>query len=402
MNNITNQENFMRETLSSDEVKNLIQSVFSLKPEDKKLAIIVDVPDERIPDNEKWMQRREIAADWHRKLLAVKNELGLEQTDLIYYPNVNSNNADLPKTAYFFDGNPRQINASTLSLKKTDFEFEKKLAEYQIIVAPTQFSATAPLKLLAKKYLFRAATMPGFSEDMIPALKLDYEEINRRVNEIKKYLDKAIGIDISFSTIDNNNYHIYFDLRFRNAHTSGGRFPDSGTAGNLPSGECYIVPYEGEKGEKSLSSGVLPVQFGETIVLYQIEENVAKKVLSEGKKSFEERQKFTAEPAYGNIAEIGFGVLQDFGVQPTGEILLDEKLGLHIAFGRSDHFGGVIGVKDFSKPENVVHIDRIYIPETQSKIIPEKVELTYENKQKFTLMIKGKYTIFNYFPTYSK
>jgi hypothetical protein len=385
----------MSQNLTHNDLKNLIQSVFSLRSEDKNLAIIVDVPDDKVADNADWRKRRELAADWHHKLAAIKNELALEHVDLIYYPNVHSNNADLPKTAFFYSGNAADVHASTLSSQGEAFEFEPKLAQYQILLAPTEFSTTAPLKLLSKKHGFRAATMPGFSIDMIPALKLDYEEINRRVDEIKKYLDAAIGVDIDFSTSEGKNYHVYFDLRFRTAHASGGRFPEPGVAGNLPSGESYIVPYEGEKGEKSLSQGILPVQFGDEIVLYHIEENVARKVLSEGNRSSEENKKITTEPAYGNIAEIGFGVLSDFGVMPTGEILLDEKLGLHIAFGRSDHFGGAVGVKDFSKPKNVIHIDRIYIPEMQPKIAPEKVELTFEDGKKFVLMQKGAYTIFS-------
>ncbi|UCE06124.1 MAG: hypothetical protein JSW07_21495 [bacterium] len=384
----------MRNNLSTTDIKNLIRSVFSIRSEDKNLAIIVDVPDEKVPDNEDWRKRRELAADWHQKLTIVKSELGLEHADLIYYPNVHSNNADLPQTVYFYHGKADKIDASTLSSNGESFDFEPKLAQYQILLAPTEFSATASLKLLSKKHGFRAATMPGFSPDMIPSLKLDYEEINRRVYQIKQYLDYATGMDIHFSTTEGKNYHVYFDLRFRTAHASGGRFPEPGVAGNLPSGESYIVPYEGEKGEKSQSRGVLPVQFGEEIILYQIEENVARKVLSGGNKSLEEAQKLKDEPAYGNIAEIGFGVLKDFGVMPTGEILLDEKLGLHIAFGRSDHFGGAVGVKDFSKPENVIHIDRIYIPETQPQITPEKVGLTFEDGGKFVLMEKGVYTIF--------
>ena len=384
----------MKDKLSTTDLINLIRSVFSLGPEDKNLAIIVDVPDEKVRDNNDWKKRRELAADWHQKLTKVKSDLGLQQVDLIYYPNVHSNNADLPTTAYFYKGNPIEIDASTLSSKGEAFDFEQKLAHYQILLAPTEFSTTAPLKLLSKKHGFRAATMPGFSPDMIPSLKLNYEEINRRVYEIKKYLDDAVGVEIDFSTSKGKNYNVYFDLRFRNAHASGGRFPEPGVAGNLPSGESYIVPYEGEKGEKSQSRGMLPVQFGEEIVLYQIEENVARRVLTVGKKSMEEAKKLTEEPAYGNIAEIGFGVLKDFGVMPTGEILLDEKLGLHIAFGRSDHFGGAVGVKDFSKPENVIHIDRIYIPETQPDISPEKVELIFEDGRKFVLMEKGVYTIF--------
>jgi len=316
----------------------------------------------------------------------------LEQVSLLYYQNVHDNNADLPGTAYFYAGNPTNLTASTLLSKGKSIEFDNELARTQILIAPTQFSATAPLKLLAKKHGFRAATMPGFSSEMIPALKLDYEEINRRVFEIKKLLDPAVALDIYFST-DDNNYEIHFDLRNREAHASGGRFPETGTAGNLPSGECYIVPYEGEKAEKSESAGILPVQFDNEIVLYEIVQNVAKNVISTGSKSEKEANRILKEPAYGNIAEIGFGVLKDFGVKPSGEILLDEKLGLHIAFGRSDHFGGNVSAADFSKPENVVHIDRIYIPETQKNVKANKVEIIFEEDKKFVLMENGEYNI---------
>ncbi len=383
----------MAENLSQVELKNLIRSVFSLRPEDKNLAILVDVPDQIVPDNPDWRQRRELASDWHRKLNQVKSELGLDRVDLIIYPNVHSNNADLPAIAFFYDGELSTVDASTPSAIGNSFEFESQLARYQVLLAPTEFSTTAPLKLLAKKYQFRAATMPGFSAAMIPALKLDYEEIGRRVDKIKQYLDTAIGIAINFRIATGEQHQVYFDLRHRTAHASAGRFPEPGVAGNLPSGEAYIVPYEGEKGEPSLSHGVLPVQFGDEIVLYRIEENMAREILSTGIVSSQEAQKIKVEPAYGNIAEIGFGVLADFGVKPIGEILLDEKLGLHIAFGRSDHFGGAVGVNNFSSPEKVIHIDRIYIPETQPKIVPAKVQLEFPNGDQLLVIADGNYQI---------
>ncbi len=383
----------MTENLSQTELTNLIRSVFSLRPEDKNLAILVDVPDQIIPDNPDWQQRRKLASDWHRKLNQAKAELGLDRVDLILYPNVHSNNADLPATAFFYDGDVSSIDASTLSDLGRAFRFEFQLSQYQILLAPTEFSTTAPLKLLAKKYHFRAATMPGFSAAMIPALRLDYEEINRRVEQVKRYLDAAIGIAIDFCLTTGEAYQVHFDLRYRTAHASGGRFPEPGVAGNLPSGEAYIVPYEGERGEPSLSHGILPVQFGEEIVLYRIEENIAREVISSGPVSSQEAQKIKSEPAYANIAEIGFGVLGDFGVKPIGEVLLDEKLGLHIAFGRSDHFGGAVGVKHFSSPEKVIHIDRIYIPETQPNITPTKVELYFENANPLVIIAQGEYQI---------
>lgn len=382
------------ERLSGEELKALIRSVFSLQKADKRLAFLVDVPDAKTPDNEAWKIRRSIVWDWTQSLTPMKETLPLENVDCFAYPNVHSNNADLPAEAYAVSESPEHLDASHLSQHGKRIAFEKLLSEYQIVLAPTQFSTTAPLKLLAGKLKFRAATMPGFSAEMIPALRLDYEEINRRVQAIKEKLDAAVGMDIRFIIDDRDEELIHFDLRFRTAHASGGRLPDPGTAGNLPSGESYIVPYEGEKESSSESAGLLPVQFGDEIVRYRIEKNKAVAVESSGLRSEEEKQKIITEPAYANIAELGFGVLRDFGIQPTGSILLDEKLGLHIAFGRSDHFGGAVGVNNFSAPDRVVHIDRIYIPETQNRIQPAEVILTFEDKTSFVLMNQGDYTLF--------
>jgi leucyl aminopeptidase (aminopeptidase T) len=94
------------------------------------------------------------------------------------------------------------------------------------------------------------------------------------------------------------------------------------------------------------------------------------------------------------MAELGFGVLEDFGIQPTGEILLDEKLGFHVAFGRSEHFGGTVGPEDFSSPEEVIHLDRIYIPATQPRVAIKTIDLHYEDGRVENIMEKGKYTQF--------
>ena len=84
-------------------------------------------------------------------------------------------------------------------------------------------------------------------------------------------------------------------------------------------------------------------------------------------------------------------MLGDLGVEPTGEILLDEKLGLHVAFGRSDHFGGQVGAAQFSKPEAVVHIDRIYLPSLQPRVNAKRVELTDADGSTTVIMRDGVY-----------
>jgi len=307
---------------------------------------------------------------------------------------VQSNNADLPSTAYIFNGDPVNLDSEVLRKAGEEIAMEAILSDYQILLAPTELSATAPLKMLGRKFGFRAATMPGFSETMIPALRLDYNEINRRVDLLKDLLDPATGADLTFVVREKDRFDLHLDLRHRTAHASGGRLVSPGMAGNLPSGETYIVPYEGEGQEESASAGILPVQYGDEIVLYKIEKNKAVEVLTRGPSSETEGKQIKAEPAYANIAEMGLGILRDFGVKPAGEILLDEKLGLHIAFGRSDHFGGIVGPGDFTSPDKVVHLDRIYIPETQPDIRGARVRLRFSDGREQIIFEDGAYTVF--------
>jgi leucyl aminopeptidase (aminopeptidase T) len=243
------------------------------------------------------------------------------------------------------------------------------LDTHSIVIAPTELSATAPLKLLARSHAFRAATMAGFSSAMIPALRIDYGEVSRRVFRMKALLDHATRAELRFEVAHGESCALTLDLRHRSAHASDGILDRNGVAGNLPSGEAYIVPYEGERpGDPSGSRGRLPVQFGDAVVVFEIENNRAHRVHGEGLAAREQAEWLEREPAYGNLAELGLGVLGDFGLPPTGEILLDEKLGLHVAFGRSDHFGGQVGAAQFSRPDAVVHIDRVYIPSLQPRI----------------------------------
>ena len=138
---------------------------------------------------------------------------------------------------------------------------------------------------------------------------------------------------------------------------------------------------------------MLPVQLGNEVVLYRIEQNRAVEVLSDNQTSVAEAAKLKDEPAYGNIAELGLGILSDFGIKPIGETLLDEKLGLHIAFGRSEHFGGRIGPSAFSDPSKVVHIDRVYIEELQPDVKIVEATLGELGKEGVLLMKDGKYEV---------
>jgi hypothetical protein len=383
------------EQLSVEELVKLIQAVFPLQRGDRKLGILIDIPQNSRKDHPDWQLRRTMAYEWYKALKIKTSALGLEKIALIAYPDVESNNADLPRDAYFIECSPPSI-AHHLDDEDIDEPvlFSYIFREFQLFLAPTEYSTTAPLKNAAKLHGFRAATMPGFSPQMIPALRIDYNEVFRRVSIIKDKVDPAEGAEVIFKVDNDKEYEMFFDLRYRTGHLSSGRFPDKGTAGNLPSGETYIVPYEGEKGEKTKTRGILPVQLDNDVVLFTVEENRAVSVEGEGETVQAERDHLQREPAYGNMAELGFGVLADFGLTPINQVLLDEKLGFHIAFGRSDHFGGAVGPRDFSSPKQVIHLDRIYIPATQPRISVKSVVLGYPDNQKEKIIENDKYLVF--------
>ena len=379
----------MSNSLSQDELVRLVRRVFRPQTEDRELALLVDLPDEGAPHHPDRAARREMAAEWCGLLQEARDELGLDDVRLVLYRNVGRNNADLPAEAVVHPCgallDPSQEQEGRV------VGFAEIFETHRILIAATEYSATAPLKLKAREHGFRAATMPGFKADMIPALKLDYEEIDRRCRALKAALDRAESATLRFEAAGTER-RLVLDLRHRQATASGGLVREPGTAGNLPSGETYIVPYEGELADDaSRSCGELPVELDGELMVYRIEGNRVVEVLGDGPRADAERREVVAEPAYANVAELGLGLLAGYGVKPVGEILLDEKLGLHVAFGRSDHFGGNVGAKDFTSPDKVIHIDRVYIPEAQPQVRVLSVELETPGQSPTVVIRAGRF-----------
>jgi len=379
--------------LSPRDLVELVRSVFPRLPGDRVLSVLCDVPRDAARDNPGWAERRALAFAWHEALRDGRADIPLADVRLVAYPDAGSDNADLPAEAFVLYAPPPPA-AAGLARAGELVSFTHVFAESQLLLAPTEYSTTAPLKVAAKRFGFRAATMPGFAPSMIPALRIDYSQVARRVDALKARLNAAIRADVVFRVDGARECAMRFDLRHRTAHASTGRFPEAGTAGNLPSGEAYIVPYEGEKGEPSLTAGALPVEIEGEIVFFTIAANRAVAAAGEGPAAAAERDHLRREPAYGNMAELGFGVLGAFGLAPVGEILLDEKLGLHVAFGRSEHFGGIVGPSAFSRPAEVIHLDRIYIPESMPRIAVASVTFAYPDGREDRIMAEGRYAIF--------
>ncbi len=326
------------------DVKKLLVDVFDPQPEEIA-TVMVDLPPGGGEDNKDWQERREMAERWRSVLDELGRERGFKVNPMLTFPATGANNSDLPANGFMAD---KEVVLSEVLLAST------------LVIAMTEYSATAPLSLLSEsKEDLRMASMPGVQVRMEEtALAADYGEVARRCRVIAESMHGAELCDVLFST----GHRCWFDLRHRHPDVDDGQLPRF-KAGerliNLPSGETYEVPYEGEvEGVPSQTAGTIPViEEGET-VLFHLVANRVQVVEGEGPVADRYRAFFADDPARTNIAEVAFGVNELAVV--TGSVIEDEKAGFHWAFGRSDHLGGIFGVDRFRSPATVVHQDIVY------------------------------------------
>jgi hypothetical protein len=326
------------------DLKRLLTGVFRTEPGEIVL-VTCDLPHGNLPDNEAWKDRRAMAAEWRKAFAELGAAGGFQARPLLTYAATGAHGADLPARAKLGGG---------------DVSMDEQLLGCTLAVFLTEFSATAALdRYCRKKEDFRAASLPGLERRMEKsALAADYGEVARRCQILDRILENADRLEVSFST----GQRCTFDVRWRKAEVDDGylpRFKPGDRIINLPSGETFVVPYEGERsGEPSRTEGELPVPLGAERAVLAVRENRIRSVAGDGPEAAKLRAYFEADPARRNIAEVAFGCNDQAIV--TGNVLEDEKAGFHWAYGRSDHLGGVIGVKDFLDPANVVHQDIVY------------------------------------------
>jgi leucyl aminopeptidase (aminopeptidase T) len=293
---------------------------------------------------------------------------------LVSYPATGAHNAQLPVEGL-------QDGAAVA--------LEDLAAQATLVLALTQFSATAPLIGWAQRWpRLRAASMPLVAPEMeATALAADHAQLARSCAVLRDRLNRAEFAQIRFS----NGDKLTLDLRFRAAHVDDGQLHPDKTPPrlvNLPSGEAYKALYEGEQsGVPSETRGVLPVEWRGEIVRLEIDRNRVVDVLGRGEAAADLRNVLALDGARRNIAELGLGCNPNARV--WGNVLEDEKAGPHIALGRSEHLGGVTGPDAFEDPRHVLHHDFVYARE--SPIFMAELSLIGADGQYDTLVLNGKY-----------
>jgi aminopeptidase len=347
----------------------LLRDVFETTGSER-FGILVDVPAGPLLDRPGWQERRDMAEEWRARL----ESLSYKVLPPITYAATGAHNADLPA-----DVEQHGI------LRDLDVVLE----ECDILLAMTEFSATAPLAMrLARHPHLRVASMPGVSKRMEhSALAANYQQVAERVRQLRRLLDASQGARVHFES----GHEVYFDLRHRQAKGDEGHCPP-GVADNrlinLPSGEAFKVPYEGEVAFRpSGTIGVAPVMAGDDVAQFFIEFNRVVDVAGSGSLADYYQALFAEDEARRNVAEFGLGCNEAALV--SGNALEDEKAGFHWAFGRSDHLGGTVGPSRFKSAATVLHQDLVYAP--NSPIKAQRIDLTLDNGENLVLLDGDKY-----------
>ncbi|HEV2753132.1 MAG TPA: hypothetical protein VGV36_04770 [Solirubrobacteraceae bacterium] len=197
----------------------------------------------------------------------------------------------------------------------------------------------------------RGATLPGVTDDLLARLmSADFDRLTQRSQRVAALLSEA---DAAHLTCPKGS-DLRLDLTGRTAISDHGDLTAPGAFGNLPCGEGFVAPLDGE-GTLVASSVPGPGVVREDPVIL----TVAGGRLAEGEGGHASgylSQLDAHGPDGRNLAELGVGTNEHATL--TGNILEDEKIlgTVHVAFGASASIGGTVSVP--------VHLDVVVLDPT--------------------------------------
>jgi leucyl aminopeptidase (aminopeptidase T) len=211
-----------------------------------------------------------------------------------------------------------------------------------VFIAPTSKSAshTEARRAMSEKG-GRGATMPDITEDMlVRTMSADYEQVRRRSAILAEAL--TAGDEVRITSDEGTDLTI--SVRGRTGLADDGDLRGAGAFGNLPAGEGFVAPVEGQtNGTIVFDGSIWPIGKLNGPLAITIKDGYARDF--EGTDA--ERFRATLEP-HGSeafaVAELGIGTNEK--AQLTGNILEDEKIlgTIHVAFGDNHSFGGTVRV----------------------------------------------------------
>lgn len=207
-----------------------------------------------------------------------------------------------------------------------------------IIAMSNNSTSHTRYRALANDTGARFASLPHFDPDMFHgSMTVDWQALADRTARLVQAVNRADWLLVTTP----NGTDMRICKRGRHAEGDDGLLTAPGSFGNLPAGEVYLAPLEGE------SSGRMVIEWGPTRKLDQpltltVERGVV--VAMEGddrhRKLLEAR--FDEHAHCRNIAELGIGT-NDRASRPDNVLEAEKILGtIHIALGDNTGFGGTV------------------------------------------------------------
>jgi len=234
-----------------------------------------------------------------------------------------------------------------LPRKTNGEEPPKEVAELMkmvdVVLCPTSKSLThTDSRRAASEKGVRIATLPGVTEEiMIRCMNADYNKIAERTFRLCEELERTSAVRVKAP----GGTDVTLPIKGRKAHASSGLFREKGLWGNLPTGEAYLAPLEGQsQGVVVVDGSMASVGVVREPIRILVKDGFATDITggAEAKRLVELLEPHGKDGR--NVAEFGVGT-NDKAIL-TGLILEDEKVmgTIHIAFGDNKSMGGTVRV----------------------------------------------------------
>ncbi|CAH2030022.1 aminopeptidase [Trichlorobacter ammonificans] len=184
----------------------------------------------------------------------------------------------------------------------------------------------------------RFASLPHFDPEMFAtSMAVDWHALAERTARLVTAVNRAEWVTVECP----NGTAMHICKKGRHAEGDDGLLTVDGAFGNLPAGEAYLAPLEGE------SHGVMVIEWGPTAKLASpLTLTIAegRVVRIDGDDPLRQRleAKFAEHPNCRNLAELGIGT-NDKASRPDNVLEAEKILGtIHLALGDNTGFGGTV------------------------------------------------------------
>ena len=357
---------------SSFSLSKLLTTCFGETDEELTACILIDLPDIALMKDFAFMDQPDFQVQQYAKKYfydslneGVMTEVGYSSVEFFAFKTTGGSNLDP-------DDEASDVNGKLLSLE-TDI-----CSQYDIILAITDYSLTAPLTAMAKKYNFRGATLHGVNDTILGSgLSVDYLKVSEQAEVFRRALDKADSFELNFEVMG-KTLSLIIDCKQQTAQKSHGLCPAGiPDVANLPAGEVYFVP--------SSAEGSFPFRYSDGTLAEMVVANgaIQEAILLKGDETLidDRNQQLKDDPATGIIGELGFGTqLLPF----SGKDIQDEKIlgTCHVATGRSDHLGGNLTPDLFNSRLNASHDDILFAPPKTPEITVSSVVMVKQGEKR--------------------